>query len=687
MSCAELELRLSERRFRTLATSTASVLWITAPSGEALVENPSWSAFTGQTHAQYKGWGWLDALHPEDRHKVTQQWQQGVTTGLFQHLEYRLKRHDGVYRHVVAQGAPVLDEAGEVVEWIGSCTDVTEARESQSALRASEERFRFLDQLGQATREATDAASVMALTARLLGEHLGTSRCAYADVEPDNDRFTIRNDWSAAGMASSTGVYSLDLFGPLASQQMRTGTTLVVHDVDAELGAEGGADMFSAIGVKAIICSPLVKNGRLIAMMAVHHRQPRRWSEHEVLLIEEVVERCWAHIERVRDAAALREQDRRKDEFLATLAHELRNPLAPVRYALSMLRNPAMSASATTRAQDVIDRQIGNMVRLIDDLLDLSRVSRGLIELQKAPIPLSVVVDMAVETSRPGIQAAGHRLDVQLPQQELTLDVDATRMSQVLSNLLNNAAKYTPDGGRLRLTAWQDEVGQVVIEVADNGIGIPPQEQGRLFEMFARLPNATARSQGGLGIGLSLVRSLVELHGGTVNAFSAGLDEGSSFRISLPVVLVRPAPVATDALHGMESAPLPGPAASPGTPTRVLVVEDNADGLDTLLELLELLGYTAQGVPTGEAALEAVPRFLPHIVLLDIGLPGLNGYEVARRLRAIDQAGPTLVALTGWGSADDRRKALEAGFDHHLTKPINPDALQTLLLDISRCLT
>jgi GAF domain-containing protein len=230
--------------------------------------------------------------------------------------------------------------------------------------------------MGQATRAMTDAMQIMAVTARMLGEHLGVTRCAYADVEADNDRFTIRSDWSADGVASSAGVYSLDLFGPQATTNLRHGRNLVVHDVDRELGDDGGGRMFNAIGIKAVICAPLVKDSRLVALMAVHDATPRHWSEADIAIVGEVVDRCWAHIERVRDAAMLREQDRHKDEFLATLAHELRNPLAPMRYALAMMR---LSGDPTQgrQARDILERQVNHMARLIEDLLDQSRINRG----------------------------------------------------------------------------------------------------------------------------------------------------------------------------------------------------------------------------------------------------------------------------------------------------------------------
>ncbi|HEX2546360.1 MAG TPA: ATP-binding protein [Ramlibacter sp.] len=661
------EAAAGQDRLRVLASQTSTVIWNTAADGAVRSANPSWEAFTGQEETAYREWGWLAAVHPEDREQMVQQWRDAIGRGEVVELSYRLRRHDGEYRAMLAQGTPVL-EGGEVREWVGVCVDVTESRRAEAALRESEERFRFLDRLGQATRAQTDATEVMATTARLLGEYLGATRCAYADVEADSNRFTIRNDWTAPGVASSAGVYSLDLFGPQATSSLRAGQHLVVRDVDRELGDDGGARMFNAIGIKAIICAGLAKGDRLVAMMAVHQAQPRDWTQQEISLVGEVVDRCWAHIERVRDSAMLREQDRRKDEFLATLAHELRNPLAPIKYAIAMMRR-ARDQQHAVQAQDVIDRQVSQMARLIDDLLDLSRINRGLIQLKKERVSLAAMMQAAVEVARPAIEAARHTLEVRLPEQETWIEADPTRMVQVIGNLLGNAAKYTPDGGNIRLAAWRAG-HKAVVEVADNGIGIPPEEQGRLFQMFTQLHHTANRAKGGLGIGLSLVKTLVQMHGGTVGVASGGLDEGSTFTVELPLAPANnpPAP-----------EPVQQPAAAGGR-TRVLVVEDNADGRETLLMLLELFGHEVRGAGDGPAALEVAQAFAPAIVLLDLGLPGIDGFEVCRRLRAMPATrGATIYALTGWGAERDREKTAQAGFDGHLTKPVEPDALQEVI--------
>ncbi len=658
-----------DARLRTLSSVRSIVLWHTDADGSVRRDNPSWQAYTGQSRAEYQDHGWLDAIHPDDRAAVHATWQRAVATGQAMETTYRLRRHDGEYRTVSAQGAAVL-EGGRVREWVGLCVDITATMQVEAALRANEERLALLDRVGEATRVLPDATDIMATTARLLGEHLKATRCAYADVEPDGDRFTIRSDWSLPGVPSSAGVYSLALFGPQATHDLRRGEHLVVNDVDAELGDAGGARMFNAIGIKAIICAGLVKDGRLVAMMAVHQATPRRWTAQDVAIVAEVVDRCWAHIERVRDAAALREQDRRKDEFLATLAHELRNPLAPMTYALALLDHAADEA-ARRRAREVLARQTGHMARLVDDLLDISRINRGLIRLQRRRVALRELVQQAVETARPLVDAPRHHLTVQLPDPGLEVDADPTRLVQVVSNLLANACKYTPDGGAIRVAAYADGA-QAVVEVADNGIGIPPADQARIFQMFTQLPHSAGKAKGGLGIGLSLVKALVDLHGGRVAVHSDGLDQGTRFSVTLPALTA-------GAAAGDPAAP--GDTA-PAASLAVLVVEDNDDGRETLVTLLRHMGHAAEGAPDGESALQRVQQRRPQVVLLDIGLPGMDGVEVARRLRAQGHDGLRLVAVTGWGGAADRARTAAAGFDAHLTKPVEPGALLALLAQL-----
>lgn len=369
---------------------------------------------------------------------------------------------------------------------------------------------------------------------------------------------------------------------------------------------------------------------------------------------------------------ALQEADRRKDDFLATLAHELRNPLAPIRSAARISSDPAATIQQLRWSHEVIERQVRTMALLLDDLLDVSRITRGILEVRRQLIGLHTIVDSAVETARPLLEARRHTLALDLGDVPVRVLADPLRMAQALSNLLTNAAKYTDPGGHILLMARLDG-SQLELRVRDNGIGLTPTALQRVFAMFSQVESALDRSEGGLGIGLALVKGLVELHGGSVSAASAGPGLGSEFVLRIPnAVRLEP-----------ELAPLPpaAPEIPHATGRRVALADDNEDGAETLAALLELDGHEVRIANDGVGALNLVRSYRPEIAFLDIGMPGLNGYEVARQLREspIEGAPLVLVALTGWGGADDRKRAMEAGFNHHLTKPVDPDAITEIL--------
>jgi PAS domain S-box-containing protein len=405
----------------------------------------------------------------------------------------------------------------------------------------------------------------------------------------------------------------------------------------------------------------------------------RRVQQEHLRLIQEQAARAEAErsedrlLEYVTELRRLQEvlhqSDRRKDEFLATLAHELRNPLAPILNALHIMRLAQDDRAAVEDARSIIERQVRHMVRLIDDLLDLSRITRGKIQLRMQPVELAQIIHSAVESSRPAIDAAGHMVELAVPAEPVVFMADPTRLAQVLLNLLNNAAKYTEPGGSIWVAAATDG-DDLVISVRDSGIGIAAEILPTIFEMFAQADRAVERSQGGLGIGLSLVRGLVGLHDGTVTAHSPGPGQGSEFVVRLPVARVEPA----------EAAPGPLAGARPTPARRVLLLDDNVDGVRSLETLLKLLGHQVAATHNGQDCLEKARTFKPEIVVLDIGLPGMNGYEVGRRLRQIPGLHKVpLVALTGWGKEEDRRKSMEAGFSAHLVKPVELPDLEALL--------
>ena len=371
----------------------------------------------------------------------------------------------------------------------------------------------------------------------------------------------------------------------------------------------------------------------------------------------------------------LHQAERRKDEFLATLAHELRNPLAPIRNAVAILGKKDALDPELSWSREVIERQVDQMSRLIDDLLDIARIAGGKLLIRKERLPLERAIDMALETSRPYINAAGHSLSVLLPSERVTVDADPARLAQVFSNLLNNAARYTERHGKIALTAEVDR-DEVVVSVQDNGIGFRPEVAERLFEPFSQLTRSNERSHGGLGIGLSLVHGIVALHGGSVEARSRGPGQGAEFVVRLPL------PKYTDPVREAKPAAQAKPQASVAG-VKVLVADDNRDAADSLQRILSLYGYQVEVAYDGTAAIRLDGDFHPMVAVLDIGMPGANGFEVARSIRESRGEGVTLIALTGWGQEGDRRRAMEAGFDYHLTKPVDPGALNDLLVEVA----
>ncbi|MGZ5271953.1 MAG: response regulator [Ramlibacter sp.] len=425
-----------------------------------------------------------------------------------------------------------------------------------------------------------------------------------------------------------------------------------------------------------------------VSVFAELHRRGRALETANRLLQGEVVERrrAEARLSELNDSLDRRVQERtrelqaseerlidahkRKDEFLATLAHELRNPLAPVRSAVEIMRHPGVKPERVTWAAELIDRQVRSLARLIDDLMDVSRISRGRIELRREPVPLNDALADALDTVRPLVEEARHELVVLLPDRKLVVDGDRTRLAQAFSNLLSNAVKYTEPGGRIEVGVLVEN-DNAVVTIRDSGIGIPPDKLEGIFEMFSQVEAALERSRGGLGIGLSLTRRLLELHGGSIKAYSDGPGQGSRFLVSLPLSRTD-----TQAAEEPEAAPPAGAAAG----LRILVADDNVDAATTLQALLEMMGHEVRHVQDGEATLQAAQDFDPQLVLLDIGMPKINGYEACQRLRrSPGGTARTIVAVTGWGQPQDLQRSKDSGFDKHLVKPVDLKALTAII--------
>ena len=615
----------AEQRWRTMAEALPNLVWTDLPDGQCDWLSSQWRKYTGIPEHELLGLQWLEkVLHPDDRERTLACWKAACADEGDYDLEYRIRRHDGMYRWFKTRGVPVRDEQGKIVYWFGTCTDIEDNKQLEVKFKESEER----------QSAVIEAIPQVVWTAQTNGEvDFGSKRWYdYTGLTPEQ---TLGIGWTVA-------VHPDDLAKTLAQWEEALATGKPT-EIEYRLRAGDGCYRWQLIrGV------------------------PLKNSEGQVMkwfgTITDIHDRKQAEQE-------LQENNRRKDEFLATLAHELRNPLAPIRNGLQVMRMANGDPDAVEKARTMMERQLTQMVRLVDDLLDVSRISSGKLELKRERVPLRAVVNSAVETSRPLIEQMGHELTVKLPKQSVVVEADLTRLAQVFLNLLNNAAKYSEQGGHIWLTA-ERQGSDVVVSVKDKGIGIAADQLPQIFEMFSQVNRSLEKAQGGLGIGLSLVKRLVEMHGGRIEAKSDGPGQGSEFIVRLPVVLEASIPQREDARTDGDLK----------SSLRILVVDDNQDGADSLSMMLKMMGNDTHTAYDGEEAVVAALEFRPNVILLDIGLPKLTGYEVCRHLRQHTLGNDlVIIAQTGWGQDDDRQRTHEAGFDHHMVKPVDPQALMKLL--------
>jgi len=561
--------------------------------------------------------------------------KEGVIVGLANHTVLIAK--DGTERPIDDSAAPIRCKEGEVVGCVLVFRDITERHRQEAELRDREQRFhQTVMNVSVPTLLHADDDTV------LLVNQVWTDITGYSIED-----IPTMGDWTekAYGDRNTTAKKYIDnLFA--ADTRLDNGEWIVTTAT-----GEKRVWQFSSMPVGR---EP--SGRRLIVSTAIDITERKRMEEQLRTL-----------------AADLSEADRRKDEFLATLAHELRNPLAPIRNGLQLIKLAGNGEAATIeQARSMMERQLTQLVRLVDDLMDVSRITRGKIELRKERVQLTAVVNSAVESSRPLIEMMGHKLMVTLPKQPMIVEADLTRLAQVFSNLLNNAAKYSDRGGHVAL-AVERQGSDVVVSVKDTGIGIAADQLPRIFDMFTQVDHSLEKSQGGLGIGLTLVKCLVEMHGGRVEARSDGPGNGSEFIVRLPVVVEASIPQES----GDEEEKLAQSS------LRILIVDDNRDGADSLGMMLRIMGNDIRTAYDGQEGVDVAGEFRPEVVLFDIGMPKLNGYEACRRIREQPWGkGIVLIAVTGWGQDDDRLRSHQAGFDHHMIKPVDPKALMTMLSGI-----
>jgi PAS domain S-box-containing protein len=548
--------------------------------------------------------------------------------------------------------------------------DVTERKRDAQRMEQDLAALTRLQALSTKLVHAGDLRSLLQEILSAASDLVGTSKgnIRLHDPKTGRLRIVVHQGFSARFVERFVDGGWAASYGEAASRSPR----VLIEDVAREPGVTSPANLalVREEGIRGVQSTPLVsRDGALLGVLSNHFTAPHLPSEREQRYLDLLARMAADFIGRSQSEQALREADRRKDEFLAMLAHELRNPLAPMRNAVQILREARDDGGAARAATEMLDRQVDQMVRLVEDLLDVSRITRGRIDLRKRRVELAAVARQAVEDSRALLASMGHTLELVAPPQAIPLQADAARLSQVIGNLLSNACKFTPRGGRIELRV-EREGDQALVRVRDDGIGIAAEDLPRLFDLFVQVDTSLERSVGGLGIGLTLVKSLVELHGGSVEARSDGPGRGSEFTLRLPIV-----PEATASQS--ESA---APEASPAPWRRVLIVDDNADSTESLALLLARRGHEVRAANDGLRAIELGREFRPDLVLLDIGMPGLNGYETCQRMRKEPWGtGITMVAVTGWGQEQDRRMARSVGFDAHVVKPLDLDVLLSLV--------
>ncbi|HEY7312421.1 MAG TPA: PAS domain-containing protein [Gemmataceae bacterium] len=634
---SDAALRQSEERFARFMQHLPGLAWIKDLQGRYVYANDAAVKVFRRSRNDLYGRTDEEVFPPETAAQFTDNDQRALSSGSEVQAIETLEHEDGILHYSLVSKFPILGADSKPALSGGMAIDVTDLKRAEER---KEELLALLDTLQQ------NAPVGFAFVDR---------QFRYVRI---NDALAAMDGRPAADLLGKTVQEAVPKLWPnlepLYRRVLERGQPVMNQEVTGETPAAPGQVRHWLVNYY-----PVRVRGEVVGLG---------------ILVTDITEHKRLEGELRQRAERLTEADRLKDEFLATLAHELRNPLAPIRNALDILKQLGASGAMAEQMRDMAEQQVQHMARLLDDLLDVSRISRGRIELRKDVLDVLAVVSRSVEAVRPLFEEWQHQLTVSLPPQSLRVEADPTRLEQVLTNLLNNAAKYTDPGGRIWLTA-QRIGGEVVLRVRDTGIGIAPTMLSRIFDLFVQAERRLDRSQGGVGIGLTLVKKLVELHGGTVEAHSAGPGRGSEFVVRLPA-----APEGATAARGGAGSEAAVSASVPSR--RVLVVDDNVSAADSIALLLQLAGHEVRVAYDGPTALLITQAFRPRVVLLDIGMPGMDGYEVARRLRQQPRLQPLLlVALTGWGHDEDKRRSKEAGFDYHLVKPTKPEAVRQLLAD------
>ena len=685
-------LSRGEARFRSLVLATSTILWTTDAAGVFQEDSPTWCNFTGQSHEQWRnGGGWLEAIHPDDRARASAAWKRAFSTRGLYEVEYRLRRSDGSYTPVVSRGVPVLEADGSVREWVGSITDITAQRRARQALELISEASAALSStldLRQALERFT--RSLVPRFAGWCGLYLRQGkggpleRVSFCDVDPIR---ALRLRKAGGMLEGPYGLLNEAMEGgrPYLIPMLTEGA--IASDPDETRRELRRA--FVGLGGVAV---PIALEGRKLGVLVLAAGDERgSYDADDFRVAEELAHRAAITVEHAhlfelarqeRDRAE--EANRTKDDFLATVSHELRTPLTAILGWSSILRTGSLTPEKQARALETVERSARAQAQIVDDLLDISRIVAGRMRLDMQPVRLEPVVEAALDTVRPSAAARDIRIETQLEPGAGPVKGDAQRLQQVAWNLLTNAIKFTPDGGRvgLRLRRVEDHVE---LQVTDSGKGIDPAFLPHVFERFRQADGSSTRRYGGLGLGLAIVRHLVEMHGGTVQAYSEGEGHGSSFTLRLPLAVARTPEGASSANTPVITDPSLAAYLPDLTGVRVLVVDDEQSTRELLRALLEERGAAVSSASSAAEALEQLQRAPPDLLVSDIGMPDADGYTFIRQVRALPPAQGGQVpaaALTAYTRLEDRTRVLSAGFQVYVPKPVDPIELVMALANL-----